>query len=360
MKNVAFLLLFLFGILLAVFIYAKERGMRTPVDVITDQIGLTDPNAVRLNVSRPYPAPELQGIDAWINSNGETLENLLGNVVMIDFWTYSCINCIRAIPHVTEWYSKYKDKGFVVIGIHTPEFAFERIKSNVEDAVEKYGIEYPVALDNNYATWKAFDNHYWPASYFIDKEGNVRHTHFGEGDYSHSEAVIQTLLGETVNMADMPKDQDVPPIRSDQTPETYLGYDRSEFFANAVELKKDTPYTYTLDGQLSVNEWTIAGNWVVDHENIAPQDSGAVLRLRFAAKDVYLVMGSESDGSIQVFLDGVPVSSEFAGSDVTNGQMTVNEYRLYRVVSLPEFSPSSILELHVPEGIQLHAFTFGS
>lgn len=313
------------------------------------------------NVSRPVDAPELTGIQEWINSDPFTLEEMKGKVVLVDFWTYSCINCIRTLPYLNEWNEKYADDGLVIIGVHAPEFAFEKVPENVQAAVNDYGITYPVALDNDFATWRAYSNRYWPAKYFIDREGQIRHTHFGEGEYEESEQVIRALLEEGGD----PLEEEIsqvgdtePPTSREQSPETYLGYARAAVVANV--LVEDTSTNYTLAEDLEADAWTLGGKWLVDEEKATSQSDEARLNMRVSGKGVYLVMGSDEEVDVEVMLDGKPVSDEMSGEDVENGMVQVQEYRLYRLIQSDEFIHEGILELRVPKGVELHAFTFGS
>lgn len=315
---------------------------------------------VKLSVNKPYVAPELQNIEAWINSEGLTLEELKGKVVLIDFWTYSCINCIRTIPFVQGWYDKYKDEGFVVIGVHAPEFAFERKLENVQDAVKEYGITYPVALDNDFSTWRAYENRFWPAHYFIDKNGLVRHTHFGEGKYEESEAVIRQLL--ELDTTDEVSIEYQVPIARGQTPETYLGSARIKNFANSYEYEPDTIVSYTLRERLKNNEWSLGGKWEVQEERSVAKEDGAKLLLQFNARDVYLVMDTEDQQ--RKFVDvRVNRHTQHLGRSVDyNGKLVVDSPELYHLVSSDSSEPldDTMLELSFEEGVAIYAFTFGS
>lgn len=311
---------------------------------------------VQFNISDPVEAPELQGIVHWINSNPLTMQELRGKVVLIDFWTYSCINCIRTIPYINAWYEKYKDMGLIIIGVHAPEFAFEQVKSNVGAAVDEYEIQYPVAMDNNFTTWRAYNNRYWPAKYFIDKDGNIRHYHFGEGDYSESEKVIQALIAEDTSTAvdklTVDSTGDNPPIKSGQTPETYLGYERTENFFNQNALVREQTVTYIPAQNLTKNQWTIGGDWEIREQELVSKKDGNILKLNFSAKNVYLVVGSNVSTTVKATLIS-PTQNKVE-------TIEINEPRLYQVIGLPEFVEDSILELEVPEGVILNAFTFGS
>lgn len=315
-----------------------------------------------LNVE-PYKAPELKGLEYWINSDPQTLKNLKGKVVLVDFWTYSCINCIRTQPYLKEWYSTYKDSDFVILGIHAPEFAFEQNPKNVEDAVKKAGLEYPVALDNDFATWGAFKNSYWPATYLIDKDGNVRREHFGEGEYKETEDAIRQLIAE--------KGGDLPSNRSDlsdskatssknQTPETYLGTKRASNFVGTPRLLQGQSQ-FTPAALERVNDWTLGGSWKVASEGITASGDDSILRFRVAAKDVYFVTASDAKGGITVYLNDTLISQTgSAGDDVIDSTISITSPKLYRAVEFDSFQKDSVIELRVPAGVQLNAFTFGS
>ena len=315
------------------------------------------------NVENPYPAPELTGIQDWINSDPQTLAQLKGKVVLIDFWTYSCINCQRTQPYLNKWYDKYKDDGFVIIGAHAPEFAFEKVPANVRQAVKEANIKYPVALDNDFATWNAYKNQFWPAKYLIDKDGQVRYTHFGEGNYDETEGAIQTLLKEGGHKItdNIDKNNGAVPVQNGQTPETYLSYERGERFANTDQFKMDQTVKYTLLDKLKEHGWSLGGDWNVGaKESVADSDT-SVLRVKFTAKEVYLVMNGPSDKTITLKLNGRRVSSSTnGGSDVdTNGQVHLNGARLYRLIKLSRFTKDQVLDITVPRGTTINAFTFG-
>ncbi|HEX8182413.1 MAG TPA: cytochrome c biogenesis protein DipZ [Candidatus Saccharimonadales bacterium] len=322
-----------------------------------------------LNVT-PYDAPELVGLQDWINSQPLTLKKLQAEnkVVLLDFWTYSCINCIRATPNIQGWYETYKDSGLVVIGAHAPEFAFERVPANVQKAVREAGITYPVALDNDFATWGAYENQYWPSNYLIDSNGKVRRVHYGEGQYMQTEQAIRVLLEEAG--AKLPtkmftSGSEKVPSSTMETPETYLGSKRSSNFGGKPALgAAGANSTFAADGPLKQNYWSLSGAWEVQSEKIiARGTAGAPSKLQFrvAGKDVYLVAGSASKQSIKLTLDGKPVdASNNAGKDVRGSQVEIGENRLYRLISYPKFDKDGMLELEVPAGIELNVFTFGS
>jgi cytochrome c biogenesis protein CcdA/thiol-disulfide isomerase/thioredoxin len=289
-------------------------------------------------------APEVKGISRWINSKPLTLKKLRGKVVLVDFWTYSCINCLRTLPHVKAWYSTYRDRGLVVLGVHTPEFAFEHVAGNVEGAVHRLGIEYPVALDNDFGTWNAFKNQYWPAKYLIDRRGHLRYYHFGEGEYDTTEARIRTLLGESAGTLPVAAELSDPTPKTVLTPETYLGYQRLQRFAQST-ITPDQFGEYRFPKRpLQQSELAYAGTWKVAHEEIVA-GLGARLRLSFIARKVHLVLGGR--GSVDVFVDGKQQRT-----------VRVDGSRLYTLLRLPSLR-TGLLELRFSPGIRGYAFTFG-
>ncbi len=314
---------------------------------ITNAIG----NNSALNV-QPSPAPEFQGLTNWMNSPPLTIAGLKGKVVLVDFWTYSCINCIRSLPYVEKWYQTYHDKGLVVVGINTPEFAFEHNPANVAAAVKRDGIVYPVALDNNYDTWNAYDNDSWPADYLIDKTGQIRYVSLGEGDYNKTEKAIQVLLGLNQPLATPTSNV---PIAQDQTPETYFGTDRAQSYVGTPALM-DGNYTYA-PAALGANDWTLHGSWQVSGQMITSTNPGSQLSFNVTAKDVYVVAGSNQPETVGVSLPAAAAGQY--GSDVSGGNLTVNGSRLYHIVSLPELGNTTVT-LTVPPGVSLYTFTFGS
>ncbi len=297
-----------------------------------------------------YPAPELAGIQGWINSEPLTLAQLHGKVVLIDFWTYSCINCQRTQPYVNAWYDTYEKDGLVVIGVHAPEFAFEKVPANVQQAVTAAGIRYPVALDNDFTTWNAYDNRYWPAKYLIDRDGRVRYTHFGEGDYDVTESTIRSLLGETAS----PRVQVTGDSASGaQTPETYLGTSRADRYVGTPALSRGG--TYTPAATLKTDQWTLGGDWDVSGESLTAAADGATLTLRFSGRQVFLVMDGPPGSAVTVELDGLT-----AGMDVdASGKVTIDGARLYRLVRAEAPASGSTLRLTFSRGVSANAFTFG-
>lgn len=306
------------------------------------------------------PAPELTGITNWINSEPLTLAELKGKVVIVDFWTYSCINCVRTLPYITDWNTKYADDGLVIIGVHAPEFEFEKDTNNVQDAVDRYAIEYPVAQDNDFATWRAFNNRYWPAKYFIDAEGNVRYTHFGEGKYEESELVIKQLLSEIgVDSAESLTDVQQKNYSADQTPETYIGYGRHNTFASPETLVQNDGSFYSFPPDLPLHHFALSGEWVFDSEFARAEESGAQLKLHFFAKDVFLVMDSLDPAAVEVEL--LSPDLENASADLNMGNtVLVDQARLYHLVSLDQAREGTMLLTFSEPGTQAFAFTFGS
>ncbi len=301
-------------------------------------------------------APELISGGQWFNSDPLTLTQLKGKVVIIDFWTYSCINCQRTLPYLKDWYAKYHDKGLEIIGVHAPEFEFEKSPVNVSKAIKDFALKYPVMQDNNFATWRAYQNQYWPAKYFIDKEGFIRYTHFGEGEYDKSEQVIQELLKEA-GAAELPTTIDNPTYTvSVGTPESYLGYKRIEYLANSTQLKPDERSTYSAPLFLGNNQMSFVGNWTVMSEYANPE-KGAILNFKFDAKEVYLVMKpTNNNSSIKVFIDD---KVQYPGEDVKNGIVTLEADRLYKLVKLPDRGIHTLRLEFQDNNAQLFAFTFG-
>jgi cytochrome c biogenesis protein CcdA/thiol-disulfide isomerase/thioredoxin len=285
-------------------------------------------------------APEFHPGGKWFNSPPLTIGQLRGKVVLVDFWTYSCINCLRTLPHLEAWYAAYHRDGLDIVGVHTPEFAFEHVASNVEAAIRRFGIEYPVVQDNEYETWDAYANQYWPAEYLIDRRGEVRHVEFGEGDYDETEEAIRTLLG--VRRGRLTEVADMTPMEL-TTPESYLGYRRLERYAGS-RIVPNHVNSYRLPHRLGQNELAYGGRWRVEAERIVA-GSNATLRLRFQASDVYLVLGGR--GHVAVSIAGKPAPS-----------VDVDSYRLY-TLRMAKTPADALLELRFTPGVQAYAFTFG-
>src|SRR6202522_530401 len=325
------------------------------------------PNALPVEGS----LPSLSGAVQWLNSPPLTPEQLKGKVVLVDFWTYSCINCLRSIPYVRAWADKYKDQGLVVIGVHAPEFAFETNIYNVNQAVAKLKIDYPVAIDNDYAIWRAFKNEYWPADYFIDANGKIRHHFFGEGDYAESEKVIQQLLAEagkgnlpadmvTVSATGAEAASDAADVKS---PETYIGFARSENFASPGGPVGDNPHEYATGDLSHLNDWGLAGDWTVGGQSATLNKTDGAIAFRFHARDLHLVLGPGADGKpvrFRVTIDGA-APGESHGADVnSDGGGMVTDHRLYQLVrqSGPVIDRTFTIQFLDPD-VQAYAFTFG-
>jgi thiol-disulfide isomerase/thioredoxin len=300
--------------------------------------------------------PEFVGIEGWLNSPPLTKASLKGKVVLVDFWTYTCVNCLRTLPYLKNWYAKYKDKGLVIVGVHSPEFEFEKEPANVKKAVEKYQIPYPIALDGKMATWTAYRNEAWPAHYFIDGSGRIRHVHLGEGEYAESEEWIKNLLSElkpdkkTVTPSTQPTatilpDTDFSQIKS---PETYLGYLRQE-------------RRVTSGRSLDLNEWATEGKWRTEGERIVLTEGSGTIRFRFNANKVNLVMHPGAVPSQAIIrLDGQTVSKDKAGKDVVNGNLLINEPRMYELINLGSKGEEHTVEIEfLTPGVAAYAFTFG-
>lgn len=306
------------------------------------------------------PAPEFIAGGEWFNTEPLTMESLSGKVVLIDIWTYTCINCIRTLPYVKSWWKKYQDKGLVIVGVHAPEFEFEKSSKNVAKAIKDFGITYPVMQDNDFATWQAYNNNYWPAHYLIDKNGKIREKHIGEGDYDDTEKFIQKLLAET-GVTDVPAVNNPTYQVKARTPETYLGYQRTSGFVSPEILRKDRQSIYSLPKTIPYNSYALSGSWVIGDKYSMPT-KGATLVHSFDAAEVYLVMrpkGEGASGGIRVYLDDVPVPEKFAGEDVINGNVKVTEDRLYKLIKLPTPGPH-ILKIEVlDDDVEFYAFTFG-
>jgi len=318
----------------------------------------------------PQELPDLSGAVAWLNSPPLNRDQLKGHVVLVDFWTYSCINCLRSIPYVRAWADRYKDSGLVVIGVHTPEFAFEKDLDNVKRAVAEFKITYPVALDDDYKIWKAFNNSYWPADYLIDATGKIRHHHFGEGKYDETEEQIQELLKEhngqlSVNGlvkvaatgAEAAPDSDV------ESPETYVGYDRADSFLSPGGFKQDVAHVYSLPKHLELNQWGLSGNWT-DHKQVASLDSArGKIVYRFHARDVHLVLGPAANGKpvrFRVLIDGKAPGENHGVDTDAQGDGKIVDHRLYQLIRQKDPIEDRTFEIEfLDPGAQAFAFTFG-
>jgi cytochrome c biogenesis protein CcdA/thiol-disulfide isomerase/thioredoxin len=319
----------------------------------------------------PTTLPDLSGATTWLNSPPLTPESLRGKVVVIDFWTYSCINCLRSLPYIQAWYGKYKDSGLVVIGVHTPEFPFEKDEANVRQAVHELGITYPVAMDNDYRIWRAFHNKFWPAHYFIDSTGRIRFHHFGEGDYDESETWIRTLLEERNHQPPPNSATAIAATGAEatsnsqavQSPETYIGYTRAENFASPGSFDEDEPHVYRAPANLDLNAWALTGKWK-DESQIATllSPTGAIV-YRFHARDLHLVLGPGGDGKpirFRVTLDGKPPGPDHGMDTDADGYGTVTESRLYQLIRQQGAVHDRTFRIEfLTPGVQAFALTFG-
>ena len=315
--------------------------------------------------------PDLGGATAWLNSEPLTPAGLGGKVVLVQFCTYSCVNWLRTLPYVRAWSQKYRDYGLVVVGVHSPEFPFEHEVEKVRPALEGMGVDFPIALDNDFAVWRAFDNNAWPALYFIDDEGRIRHHHLGEEDYERSERVIQQLLAEAgsdgadrelvspeVSAVEAPADWETL-----GSPETYVGYERAARFVSPDRLLPDRPHDYADPGGLELNEWSLSGNWTVGRQATLMNEADGRITYRFHARDLNLVLGPSESGErvrFSVLADGEPPGSGRGHDTDDQGNGTIAEFRLYQLVRQPGAVSDRTFEItFLDAGAQAYVFTFG-
>jgi thiol-disulfide isomerase/thioredoxin len=315
--------------------------------------------------------PSFAGATAWLNSSPLTAAALRGKVVLVDFWTYTCINWLRTYPYVSAWAEKYRDQGLVVIGIHAPEFSFEKDLDNVRRAVAERKIRYPVVIDNNHEIWRAFRNQHWPALYMVDAQGRIRHHHFGEGSYQRSERVLQQLLAEAGNRSIAPElvsaegsgIEATADWRSLRSPENYLGYERSEGFASPGGNPPNRPRRYTAPTQLRLNHWGLEGNWTIESEAAVLNEVKGRLVYRFHARDVHLVLAPGTQGKsvrFRIRLDGAAPGAD-RGADIdADGRGVVDAARLYQLVRQSGRVTERNFEVEfLDPGVRAYAFTFG-
>jgi len=315
--------------------------------------------------------PGFEGATGWLNSPPLTPADLRGKVVLVEFWTFTCINWIRTLPYVRSWFERYRDDGLVVVGVHTPEFAVERHVDHVRRAAEAMRIDFPIAVDSDYAIWRAFGNSYWPALYFADADGQIRHHRFGEGEYEHSELVIQLLLAaaraDGVNREVLAVDAAGVEARADwdelRSPETYVGYDRADNFASPGGASPDRPEEYALPDKLRLNRWALAGNWTVGHQAAELNESGGRIAHHFKARDLHLVMAPADDGRpvrFRVHLDGEPLGLAHGVDTDERGEGAVTEPRLYQLIRQPTPVTEHTAEItFLDSGARAYVFTFG-
>ena len=325
--------------------------------------------SVRLPVEGELP--DLDGATGWLNSPPLTPAGLRGKVVLVDFWTYTCVNWLRQLPYVRAWAGKYAGQGLVVIGVHTPEFSFEHNVDNIRRAAQDMGVSYPIAIDNDYAVWRAFANNYWPALYFADAQGNIRHHHFGEGEYQQSEMVIQRLLAEAGSGAtgqglvsvEAPGLEAAADWASLRSPENYTGYGRTEGFASPGGAVAGRPHAYTIPARLGLNQWALSGDWTMEEEATTLNAANGQIACRFHGRDLNLVMGPAAPGTplrFRVGLDGQP-PGEANGTDTdADGNGTLSQQRVYQLIRQRGPITERTCEITFPDpGAQAYCFTFG-
>ena len=330
-----------------------------------------DPTRPPVDLPVEGQLPSLAGASGWLNSPPLTVTDLRGKVVLVNFWTYTCINWLRQLPYVRAWAERYQDDGMVVLGVHTPEFDVERDLDNVRRSVRDLRVDYPVVIDNDYAIWDAFGNRYWPALYFVNAQGQIRHHRFGEGDYEQSEAIIQRLLteagvgriGHDLVSVDARGVEAAADWDSLWSPENYLGYGRTENFASSNGAVLDTPHGYVTPARLALNQWALAGNWTVGRQAVVLNQAEGRIVYRFHARDLHLVMGPAGPGTparFRVLLDGQPPGTAH-GTDVDDqGDGAVTQPRLHQLIRQPGPISDRTLEVtFLDPGVQAYAFTFG-
>jgi thiol-disulfide isomerase/thioredoxin len=315
--------------------------------------------------------PLLDGATAWINSQPLKAASLRGKVVLIEFWTYTCINWRRQLPYVRAWADKYRDKGLVVIGVHSPEFAFEKSIDNVRRATKEIRVQYPVAVDSGHAIWRAFDNEYWPALYFVDTQGRIRHHQFGEGDYEQSETVIKQLLAEAgvsgIGGGPVSVTGEGPEAAADwdnlRSPENYVGYERTENFASPGGPVRDKPHAYTTPAHLSLNQWALSGDWTIKKDATRLNDATGQLTYRFHARDLHLVMGPSVPGErvrFRVLIDGHAPGAAHGADVDEQGYGTMSEQRMYQLIRQPKPIGDRDFTINfLDPGAEAFCFTFG-
>jgi thiol-disulfide isomerase/thioredoxin len=348
--------------LLAVFAAALSNAIANP----TIAVAQTPPSIVG-----SYPLSGLSGATGWLNSKPLNAKQLKGKVVLVDFWTYSCINCLRAMPYIRAWADKYKDSGLVVIGVHSPEFGFEEDLPNVQRAVRKFGVTYPVALDSKHAVWSAFHNEYWPADYFIDGNGKVRYEALGEGGYDQAERWIQTLLeerngkpmaGNIVNVHAQGVEA-APDMSQVQSPETYIGYARAERFVSPGGIQRDKAAVYVVPDHPKLNDWGLSGRWYDNNQTAQLQFVGGKIVYCFHARDLHLVLGLAAGRDpvrFHVTIDGRAPGADHGVDTDAQGFGQVTEYRLYQLVRQKGAITDHVFTIEFEDaGVQAFAFTFG-
>lgn len=347
-------------------------AIAAPIETLAEEksaVQQTTPAPVRLPIEGELPS--LGGATGWLNSPPLTAAGLRGKVVLIDIWTYTCINWLRTLPHVRAWAEKYKNQGLVVIGVHSPEFAFEKDVDNVRRAAKDMRVDYPIAIDSDYAIWRALNNNYWPALYFVDAQGRIRHHHFGEGEYEQSERIIQQLLSEA-GMGGFGRELVAVDARgaeiaadwaSLKSPENYVGYGRTENFASPGGAVSDKRRVYAVPARLKLNQWALAGDWTVQKQLTVLNKPNGRIAYRFHARDLHLVMGPAARGAavrFRVLIDGQPPGAAHGADVDEQGNGTVTEQRLYQLIRQPKPIADRQFEIEfLDPGVEAFAFTFG-
>jgi len=325
----------------------------------------------KIDSTKTRPLPDLGGAIGWLNSAPLSSKSLRGKVVLVDFWTYTCINSLRPLPYVKSWAARYKDAGLIVIGVHTPEFSFEKERANVLNAVRDLNVSYPVALDSNYRIWQAFRNEYWPAQYFIDGKGRIRYQHFGEGEYAQGERIIQELLkengatgidGTRANVSGTGVEAP-PSLANERSPETYVGYDHAERFASPERMTENSRRIYSSPARLSLNQWGLSGSWKIGAESAVLHVAPGKVVFRFHSRDLHFVLGPTENGDpvrFKVKLDGAAPGDDCGTDSAPDGTGEVREPRLYQLVRQKGQIEDRTFEIEfLDPGVHAVVFTFG-
>lgn len=313
---------------------------------ITNQMLESSNSDINVELKNYGKAPEFTGLGTWLNSEPLKLSELRGKVVLVDFWTYSCINCVRTLPYITHWDETYRDKGLIIIGIHTPEFGFEAVTKNVETALKRHNIKYPVAQDNDYMTWNAYSNQYWPAKYLIDQNGNIVYTHFGEGNYEETEAAIQKLLELDLSTNTRPDAIELPSLSGPRSPEMYFGSSREEHMAQTYTPGVAKRFTW-LNGQ-EMNQYQLEGTWIIENEKAVLQSEKGRIRLRYKGSAVHMVASSTKSSTLKIFINNVEQTP-----------VTVKDSQLYTLFQEDSVTEHELVIDISGSGLEAFTFTFG-